>query len=442
VNNPETRYARNGDATIAYQVFGEGPAMVWVPGFISHVELNWEAPFFSLAYARAAEWGRMITFDKRGTGLSDHTASFGSFEDRMSDIVAVMDAADLERANVGGISEGGPLALLFAATYPERVERLVLYGTFARVGWSEDNPDGTPTLPRLLHHVEATWGTGAVLKLFVQHAPDPEAEQRLMAKFERYTATPQQARHILSLVDEIDVRAILPSVHTPALVIHCKGDPMIPVGLGRHLAEHLPNCERFVEFDRDFHLSWLAEDADLFVDAVEEFVTGDITSRPVAAERVLGTVLFTDIVDSTTKARSVGDEAWRRVLDSHDAVCAAEIAAHRGRLIKSTGDGVLAMFDGPARAVQCAQGIVQRVQALGLQIRAGLHAGECDLRGDDVSGIAVHVAARVMSESGPDQVLTTGTVKDLALGSGLRFEPLGPRTFKGLVEPIAVYEAV
>ena len=438
---PTTRYARSGDVTIAYQDFGAGPPLVWVPGFISHVELNWQAPFFARIYARSAEYSRMITFDKRGTGLSDHQASFGSFEDRMGDLVAVMDAAGIERATVGGMSEGGPLALLFAATYPDRVDRLVLYATFARLSRADDYPIGTARLDDLVHLVEAAWGTGVVLKDFAQHAPDPQNEQRLLAQMERYTATPQQAAHILGQIGDIDVRAALPSVTSPALVVHCRRDPIVPFALGRYLAENLPNCRRFVAVDRDFHTSWRAEDADVLVDAFEEFVTGTVTSGRVGSERVLGTILFTDIVASTEHAGDLGDRAWRQLLDRHDTLCAAEIAAGRGRLVKSTGDGVLAFFDGPARAVQCALRITERVGGLGLQVRAGLHAGECELRGDDVSGIAVHIAARVMGTAEAGQVLATSTVKDLSLGSELRFDARGERELKGLAEPIAVYEA-
>jgi class 3 adenylate cyclase len=261
----------------------------------------------------------------------------------------------------------------------------------------------------------------------------------MMSKFERYTATPQQAAHILGLVNEIDVRAALPSVQAPTLVVHAKDDPMVPVAMGRYLAEHLPNCERYLELDRDFHASWLSEDTDLLVDAAEQFLTGTIASTPVTAERVLATVLFTDIVDSTARARDIGDVEWRRLLDQHDDACLAEVSRHKGRVVKTTGDGVLAVFDGPARAVRCAQEILRRVQAMGLAVRAGIHVGECEQRADDISGIAVNIAARVMHEAADNELLVTRTVKDLSLGSDLTFTSHGSRELKGVPDLIDVY---
>jgi class 3 adenylate cyclase len=439
MQGPVTQYARSGDVTIAYQQWGNGVPFVWVPGFISHVELNWEAPFFGRADERMGEYARMVTFDKRGTGLSDHTARFGSFEERADDIRAVMDAVGLDRANLGGISEGGPLAVLFAAMFPERVDKLILYGTFARYSPAADYPDGSTIIAETVAMIEPLWGSGAVLKQFVQHPPDPETEQRLMSKFERYTATPQQAAHILGLINEIDVRAALPSVQAPTLVVHCKDDPMVPVAMGRYLAEHLPNCQRYLELDRDFHASWLSEDTDLLVDAAEEFLTGTITSKAASTERVLATVLFTDIVDSTARAGDVGDFEWRRLLDQHDGACLDEVAEHKGRVVKTTGDGVLAVFDGPARGVRCAQEILRRVQAMGLALRAGIHVGECEQRGDDIAGMAVNIAARVMQEAADNELFVTRTVKDLSLGSGLAFTSQGSRELKGVPGPIEVY---
>lgn len=435
---PVTQYTRSGDVTIAYQRWGSGAPIVWVPGFISHVELNWEAPFFAHALKRGGEYAEMVSFDKRGTGLSDHAVEFGSFEERVDDIRAVMDAVGFERASVGGMSEGGPLAILFAAMYPERVDKLFLYGTFARFSRAPDYPIGSEPVD-LTSAIEASWGTGGILKTFAQHAPDPATEDRLMARFERYTATPQQAAHILRQVNDIDVRAALPLVQAPTLVMHCAGDPIVPVALGRYIAEHVPHLERYVEFEGDYHASWLPETTDEFVDATEQFITGTITSSRASSERVLATVLFTDIVDSTARAQDVGDRGWKTLLDRHDSVCIDEVGSHRGRVVKSTGDGVLATFDGPARAVQCGQRIIERVQDLGLSLRAGIHAGECELRGDDVSGIAVNIAARVMSEAGDDELLVTRTVKDLALGSGLAFVPQGSRRLKGIDEEVEVY---
>ncbi len=431
---PETRYTRSGDVTIAYQVFGDGVPVVWVPGFISHVELNWETPFFGGAFRRSARYARVATFDKRGTGLSDHTAAFGSLEERMDDIRAVMDAVGFERATIGGMSEGGPLAILFAATYPERVEKLLLYGTFAVIG-----PDIRPAVDALAARIEKRWGSGEVLSLFAQHAPDPVAERALMARLERYTATPARAAEIIRRLPEIDVRPVLGSVQAPTLVLHCARDPMMPVTAGRYLAEHIPTCDRFVELDRDFHTSWLPSDVDLLVDSMEEFITGRITSRTDDTERILTTVLFTDIVDSTARAEAMGDTAWRTLLDRHDAIVREEVERSRGRVVKTTGDGVLASFDGPARGVRAAQAIAARVRALAIDVRAAVHTGECEVRGNDLAGIAVHVAARLLALAGTGEVVASRTVRDLVSGSGLEFEPRGSHAVKGVSEPIDVY---
>jgi class 3 adenylate cyclase len=260
-----------------------------------------------------------------------------------------------------------------------------------------------------------------------------------MARIERYTATPQQAAHILEQVAEVDVRAALSSVRAPALVVHCTHDPIVPVAAGRYLASHLPHCERYLEIDRDFHASWHAEDSDRIVEAFEQFLTGRVVSAPSSVERVLATVLFTDIVGSTARARDLGDAEWKRLLDRHDRICQDAVGASRGRIVKTTGDGILATFDGPARAVEAARRIVSQVQVLGLHVRAGVHTGECELRGDDVAGMAVNLAARVMHDAPDDGVLVTRTVKDLALGSGLVFTPVGERTYKGVPEPVATF---
>ena len=437
---PETRYAHAGGVTIAYQQFGEGIPLVWVPGFISHVELNWEAPFFARAYERSARFARLVTFDKRGTGLSDHSAAFGSFEERMDDITAVMDAVGYERAVIGGMSEGGPLALLFAATYPERVEKLLLYATWARATTTPGYPIGTPAeeWEAIAAAVEVLWGSGQVLRGLAQGAPDPDVERRLLARFEHYTATPRMAAHIIRQLGQVDVRDVLASIRVPTLVMQSRGDPVVPLALGRYLAEHIPGCDRLVELPGAFHASWRAHEADAFVDGVEDFVTGTVMSTSVPAERVLTAVLFTDIVDSTARAEDLGDAAWREVLDAHDGAAAQEVDRHRGRVIKSTGDGVFATFDGPARAVRCAQAIAGRCRRLGLEVRSGVHVGECEARGDDLSGIAVHVAARVMALAGPGEVWTTRTVKDLSLGSGLEFDDRGAHRLKGIADEVPV----
>lgn len=437
----DIEYAQSGAATIAFQVTGEGPPLVWVPGFISHVDMNWESPFYRHGLERVSRFARVATFDKRGTGLSDRSVDFGSLEERMDDIRAVMDAAGFARCVLCGFSEGGPLSILFAATYPERVEKLVVYGSYARLAWAPDYPIGRPdeAAAAFASGVQAQWGTGNVLRHFAQHAPDLDSELRVMSRLERYTATPEMAARIMRHNQLIDVREALPLVSAPSLVIHAAQDPVLSVAHGRYLAERLPNCRRYVELEGDFHVSWRDEHHDLVVDPIEEFVTGQVTRPGDSTERFLTTILFTDIVDSTARAQALGDAAWRSLLDAHDVAATEEVARFRGRLVKFTGDGILVCFDGPARAVRCAQSLVARTRALGLEIRAGVHTGECEARGEDLAGIAVHVAARIMLFAQPHEVITTRTVKDLVDGSGLIFQDRGLQSFKGVRNEIQVF---
>jgi class 3 adenylate cyclase len=439
----QTRYAQSGRVSIAYQVAGDGVPLVWVPGFISHAEMNWEIPPFAHALERMVRFARFAVFDKRGIGLSDRSVDFGSIEERMDDIRAVMDAVGFERASIFAISEGGPLSILFAATYPERVDKLVLYGSFARLSWAPDHPIGVPdgVTAEWLAMLERTWGTGQVLRTLAQYAPDPITEQALLSRLERYTATPPMAAAIMRHNLQLDVRQVLPSVHTPAMVIHTVGDPVVPVAVARDLAQRLANCQRYIELDEAFHVSWRGDHHDLVVDPIEEFLTGEIISREEPGERVLTTVLFADIVDSTTHARELGDARWRSLLDAHDRAASEEIGRARGRMVKHTGDGVLACFDGPARAVRCAQRLASRARSLGLEIRAGVHTGECEVRGDDLAGITVHVAARVMALAGGGEVLATRTVRDLVDGSGLKFEDRGAQALKGITDTVQVFAA-
>ncbi len=436
----ETGYAKSGHVTIAYQTAGAGLPMVFVPGFVSHVEENWQSAPYRRSLERATRFGRLITFDKRGTGLSDRSVDFGSIEQRMDDIRAVMDRVGVERATLTGMSEGGPLAILFAATYPRRVDKLILYATFARLLWAPDYPIGMSDeqAARFVSRIEAKWGTGQILSLFVQHAPDPETLLALASRWERLTATPAIAAQVMRHNLQLDVRNAVSSVHVPALVIHTSRDPMIPVLHGRYLAEHLPNCQRYVEIDGDFHTSWRDEHHDLVMDPMEEFIAGGITSKVAPGDRILTTILFTDIVDSTRRAAELGDAQWRTLLDAHDVAAGEEVARFRGRLVERTGDGVLASFDGPARAVQCAQRLSARLRILGVAIRAGVHTGECEVRGDRLAGITLHLAARVMALAGPGEILATRTVRDLVSGSGLTFRDRGPHALKGFDQPIQV----
>jgi class 3 adenylate cyclase/pimeloyl-ACP methyl ester carboxylesterase len=431
---PETRYAQSGELSIAYQTFGEGDLdLVFVPGFISHGDMSWQTPFFEGLYSRFASFARVITFDKRGTGLSDRTLGFGTAEDRMDDIRAVMDAADCERAALVGISEGGPLTLLFGASYPERVSALVLWGTYARVLAAPDYPIGVnPALAEQLPDIVGSrWGSGRGLRIFVAHFPDTPEMNAFIARYERAATTPTMVREILRRNTEIDVRSALPAISAPTLVLHRTGDPLVPLVCAKFAADHIEDA-RFVELPGDWHVNGSVGGEADSLDVVEEFLTGRLHEPAVEIDRVLKTVLFTDIVDSTARAASEGDRRWHELLDTHDSAIRRELGRFRGEEINTTGDGFLAAFDGPGRAINCAQAIATRSRDLGLEVRAGLHTGECELRGDDLAGIAVHIGARVASLAGPGEVLVTSTVRDLVSGSGIEFTDRGAHSLKGV----------
>jgi len=348
----------------------------------------------------------------------------------MDDVRAVMDAAGMERAAVLGVSEGGPLATLFAATYPERCQALVLYGTFARSSWL------TPeALEAFLGYIEKAWGNGRSLPMWAPSHRDDPALKQWWGRFERLGASPAAVIAVLRMISQIDISDILSSVHVPTLVIHCTGDTLIGVEHGRFLAEHIPGAT-LLELPGDDHLFFIHEQ---IVDAIEEFLTGSISA--VESHRVLATVLFTDIVGSTARAEQLGDQRWRNLLEAHHTAVRRELARHQGREVRSLGDGFLATFDGPARGVRCACSISEVVRALGIQVRSGLHTGEIEVVGDDVHGIAVHIASRVSALAGPAEVLVSRTVKDLVAGSGLRFSERGRHSLKGLEEPMDLYAA-
>jgi class 3 adenylate cyclase len=441
---PRTRYARSGDVAIAYQVAGEGPLdVVFVPGFISHVELGWELPWFGAIWRRLASFARLIVFDKRGTGLSDRGDRMPTLEERMDDVRAVMDAAGSERAALFGVSEGGPMSLLFAATHPQRTTGLVLWGSFARVAWAPDHPIGYPKelTDRTLDLVDRRWGDGTVFsRIAFQQVPDDEATLALFGRAERNAATPTGAVAALRFGNETDVRDVLTAIAVPTLIVHRTGDRLVPIAHGRHLAEHVAGA-RFVELVGDGHLAPLHDQRHDGFDEVEEFLTGRRAGAPVDVDRVLATILFTDIVGSTERAAALGDRRWRALLDAHDAAVRREIARARGRELKTTGDGFLAAFDGPARAIRCAQAIATAARALGVEVRAGLHTGECEMRGDDLSGLAVHIGARTAALAGPGEVLLTGTVRELVVGSGLAFEERGEHELRGVPGRWRVYAA-
>jgi class 3 adenylate cyclase/pimeloyl-ACP methyl ester carboxylesterase len=372
-------------------------------------------------------------FDKRGTGLSDRSLGIGSTADRMDDIRAVMDSAGLERAALFGVSEGGPLSMLFAATYPDRTAKLAVYGTFARALVAPDYPEGLdPMLGEwIVGYMRDNWGTGQVLKLVVQNIPDEAVP--VVARYERNACTPKMVEEIMRANIAIDVRDALPAISVPTMVVHTAGDPMVPVRLGRYIADHIEGA-RFIEAPGDFHGNWRWGG---FAPELIEFLAGE--PAPSNIDRMLATVLFTDIVSSTEADARLGDSRWRQLLDRHDEICKARIARYQGRFVKATGDGLLATFDGPARAIGCAQEIAKATKPLGIDIRAGLHTGEIELRTDDITGLGVVIARRVCDLASTNEVLTSRTVKDLVAGSGIAFADRGMHTLKGVPDDWQLY---
>jgi pimeloyl-ACP methyl ester carboxylesterase len=431
---PDTRYAKSGDLRIAYQVVGEGPIdLVFVPGFISNIDLYWEDPVLAGFLARLAGFSRLILFDKRDTGLSDRIGDLPSLEVRMDDVRAVMEAVGSERAALFGISEGGAMSMLFAATYPERTHALALYATYAHYStWVVPND----RLEAAIARMDALWGTGELASVFSPtRAADPHFK-RWWARFERMGGSPSVAINITRMNSEIDIRQVLPSIRVPTLLLHRTGDTRVNVEASRYLAQHIPEA-RYVELPGADHLPW-GIDPTRVADEIEEFLTG--TRSEAEPDRVLATILFTDIVDSTKRANDLGDHAWGALLERHDALVRRELARFRGREIKTTGDGFLATFDGPARAVRCGEAIVEAAKTLSLDLRVGLHTGEIEIRsGDDIGGIAVHIASRAMGHAGPGEVLVTSTVRDLVAGSNLAFADRGHHAFKGLPEEIRLF---
>ena len=426
----ETRYAKSGDTHIAFQVTGKGDRdLVFVPGFVSHLEGDWDNPARARFFERMGESFRLIRFDKRGTGLSDRVA-VPSLELRMDDVRAVMDAAHSRRAALFGVSEGGPMSLLFSATYPDRTDALVLYGSYARRLNSPDHPHGMDeaTWNAFLGRMEREWGGPVALDVFAPSMAQNEGFQRSYANYLRLAASPGAALAIMRMNGEIDVRHVLPAIRVPALILHRSGDRLVSCGQGRYLAQHIAGA-RFVELAGEDHLA-IGADYDTIAGHIEEFLTG--ARHEAALDRVLATVLFTDIVGSTEMTAQLGDKLWLDTLKSHHAIVRRELAHFRGREIDTAGDGFFAAFDGPARAIRCACSIAEAVRPLGLAIRAGLHTGECEIIGEKVTGIAVNTGARIAALAGPGEVLASSTVKDLVAGSGLEFEERGTHALKGV----------
>ena len=435
---PETRYARSGDVRIAYQIVGDGPLdLVFVPGFVSNVDLFWETPEWAQFFSRLAAFSRLILFDKRGTGLSDRDVGIATLEERMDDVRAVMDAADSDRAALFGMSEGGPMSLLFASTYPHRAQALVLYGSFARhIQFSSDEE-----LKKEIERIDQLWGTGRYfLARYLPRGMSEETACRLFARIERQSASPSAVIAIRRMLVEIDVRHILPAIRVPTLVLHRVGDGASPVEAGRYLAENIPGA-KYLELPGDNHNPlYEPEVADRIVGEVEEFLTG--SRHEAEPDRVLATVMFTDIVDSTTRAAELGDRQWCALLDRHDEAVRQQFARFRGQEVKNLGDGFMATFDGPARAVRCATAIAQSLRPLGLAVRSGLHTGEIELQRDDIAGIAVHIAARVTAEAEAGETVVSSTVRDLVAGSGLLFQDRGIHALKGLPEAVHLYSVI
>lgn len=426
---PEIRYARCGNLHIAYQVVGEGPSdLVFVPGVVSHLEHQWDEPLQAAFFRRLASFSRLIRFDKRGQGLSDRVERMPTIEERMDDVRAVMDAAGSERAAILTLSEGGPMGIVLAATHPDRTSKLILWNSFARLGWAPGTAEESRQqyVDAHLRVYEKEWGAGNLVTRFVPSAADDPSFRDWWGRFERLSMSPGAAAEAMSVNFEIDVRDILPSVRVPTLVMRNDGD-VNPPEVTRHLADHIPDARYVVLPGRD-HFAWREEDG--VTHEIQEFLTGERTVSE--DERILVTILLTDIVGSTEHAAEIGDHRWRELLDRHDSLVERLLGQFRGRLVDKTGDGILASFDGPARAIHAATTITQSVREIGLEVRAGLHTGEVEVRGDRLAGIAVHIASRVSNLALPNEVLVSRTVKDLVAGSGICFDDRGSHVLKGV----------
>jgi class 3 adenylate cyclase len=430
---PETHFAAAEDLHLAYQVLGDGPLdLVFVPDWTNHLEAQWDEPASALFLRRLASFSRLIVFDKRGTGLSDPVPlnDLPTIDAWMDDLRIVLDAVESRTTALVCFSSGAFLGLPFAATYPERVAALVLIEATARALLADDYPFGLPPedLPWAKRWWDKNWGTGGGAEFGVPSRAKDPAYREWRARYERLAASPGTSSKMFDFLMNIDLRQVLPTITTPTLVLHRVGDRVCPVGHGRYLAEHIRGS-KYIELPGSDHW-WAGEDSNTVVEEIEEFLTGVRT--PVHPERVLSTILFTDIVASTELAVSRGDQRWRELLDRHDAAVRRQLVRARGREVNTTGDGFVASFDGPGRAIGCAIAIGEAMRALGLQIRAGLHSGECDVRGSDLSGVAVNIAARVAAAARPGEVLVSSTVKDLVAGSGIRFSDRGTHALKGI----------
>jgi class 3 adenylate cyclase len=442
-DRPTTHYVKSDDVHVAYQVFGKGPLdLVFVPGFVSNIEAAWELPAHRAFFRRLASFCRVILFDKRGTGMSDRSSQIFTLEQRMHDVQAILDAVGCQRAALFGVSEGGPMSLFYAATFPARTLALVLYGSYAKRSWAPDYPYGwkDDQWERVFDDFERHWGTPqsiAVTMYAPSFASDRESAERRATYF-RASASPGAAISIMKTNRDIDVRHVLQAIRLPTLILHRTAEQVIDVANARYMAERIPGA-KLVELAGVDH-SYLAGNYDALLDEVELFLTGERhVSEP---ERLLATVLFVDIVDSTQQAVALGDHAWRELLEAFHAKARGVLQEYRGREINTAGDGLLAAFEGPARAIRCAGAIRQAVRALGLRIRCGLHTGECEVVGKDLAGISVHIGARVAGLAEPGEVLVSQTVRDLVAGSDLVFEERGRHMLKGVPNEWLLFRAL
>jgi class 3 adenylate cyclase len=428
---PETNYAKSGDIHIAYQTLGTANQdLVYLAGIFSHIELQWENPLYERFLTRLSSFARLIMLDMRGVGLSDRAGQLPLLEDQMDDLTAVLDRVGASQAAILGVSQAAPMAILYAASFPEKVSALVLYGAYASAQRREDYSWGRDPewIAQFLAQLENRWGQGTFLEQVAPSLTGDAVFKDWWARFERYSSSPGNALAYAKAHINDDVRDLLGSVSVPTLVIQRAGDTYRRAGQGKYLAERIPGA-RFVELQGRDHLPFVGN-SDEIVDEIEEFLTGARSGPELG--RVLATILFTDIVDSTSKAVELGDSRWNRLLAGHNQIIKLQLSKHRGRLIDTAGDGVLALFDGPARAIRCALAIRDSVHDLGLRIRAGLHTGEVEVGADGISGLGVHIGARISALADPDEVLVSRTVKDLVAGSGIGFQERGTHELKGV----------
>lgn len=439
VTPPPTRYAMAGDVSIAYKVLGDGPRdLIIVPGYLGHVELMWEVPSVVHMVERMTTFSRVVMYDKRGGGLSDRVPGVPTLEDRVDDIRAVMDAIGSTSATLVGVSEGAPTAILMATTHPDLVDGLVLYGGLARATWAEDHPWATPRdeLLESSRAIQPFLYEGAIAEVMAPSIADVDFAREFYARLQRFSASPSALQQAFEAFLDIDVRDLLPAVTQPTLVLHRRGDRAVNRRAGQYLAEHIPGA-RYAELEGIDHAIYVG-DVDSVIDEVEQFMTG--SRRAVEVDRIVTTVMFVDIVGSTRTAAALGDRTWHDLLATTTAALRTQLATHRGREVKTLGDGLMATFDGPARSIRCAKAMIEATAPLGIQLTIGLHTGEVEVtQDDDIAGLAVHLASRIGSAAQAGEVLVSRTVRDLVAGSAIEFEDRGERDFKGIPELWRVY---